>query len=103
MGGRQIVYGTLAIAAGDYPAGGFTINWKSVPDIKSSKDPVSVQFVGKAGYRYVWDRAAGKVQIFEGDNNNAADGPGIVIPTAATPAGIVADVIDFVAVFKALV
>jgi hypothetical protein len=43
-----------------------------------------------AGYVFVWDKTAGKVVAYWGDNNNAADGPGVEVPNATDLTAVVA-------------
>jgi hypothetical protein len=43
-----------------------------------------------AGYVFVWDKSAGKVVAYWGDNNNASDGPGVEVPNATDLTAVVA-------------
>lgn len=82
---------TLAIAAGDYAAGGlaFTSTFTQKGGFTNRKpDWVVVEGIG--GYEYRYNYSTQKLMIFE---CAAAANPMAEIPTAATPAAVVADVI----------
>src|ERR1700678_630642 len=99
---NQVIRGTFAIAAGNYPSGGFSLTWateqiKSLPnsattgpfpidvDVKSVSNPPS-------GYIYQWDNVAGNLHVFESAAENASAGPLVeLVASAAIPAAVVAD------------
>lgn len=82
---------TLAIGAGDYAAGGlaFTSTFSQVAGW-SNRKPNWVVVEGISGYEYRFNYSTGKLMIFQ---DAGAGNPSAEIPTAATPAAVVADTI----------
>lgn len=99
VGKWQLLFGSLSIAAGDYPTGGLTVDF-SDSKIKSNAVLVGGIVEGVAGYEYRYVAGAtknvGKLMIFE-ETGNA--GPLGQLAAAATPAGVVADTPSFIAFF----
>lgn len=92
------VFGTIGIAAGDYPANGLTLKLND-PLIKATRAPLFVQIQGQQkvnsqtqyDYSYVpgADLASGKLKIFTGGAE----------ASTTTPTGVVNDTIQFIAHF----
>lgn len=80
------------IFATNYPALGEPVDYSLLNSL-TNRQPNFVQVVGESGYDFRYDRALKLLKVFFGDYNNAADGPLIEIPTAAYPAGVVADIV----------
>lgn len=85
---------TLAIAAGDYAAGGlaFTTSFSQKGGFTNRK-PDWVTVVGISGYVYEYVYSTQKLQIRQDGGTSGAAAPLPEIPTAATPAAVVADTI----------
>ena len=100
VGKWQIVFGTLAVAAGDYATGGLTVSFANNAEIKSGSVPVGGHVEGIAGYIYRYVPGAtknvGKLMIFQ-DSGGAT--PLAELAAAATPGAVVADTIRFMAFF----
>lgn len=77
--------------SGNYAAGGEVIaapNLKTILKRTGAGELYRVTIDVKAGYVFEYDYTNDKVLVEFGDNNNAADGPGIEIPVAAYPAAL---------------
>lgn len=102
VGKWALTGGSLSIAAGDYPTGGLTVDFSSA-EIKSSMAPVWVEVLGKSGYIYRYIKGAtknvGTLMIFQANGTNS---PLTELSAAATPAGVVADTVEFIAYFPLL-
>jgi hypothetical protein len=122
----EIVRGTITISAGQYPPGGFPLNWnniegiKAVPaagsspastgnifpidvDIKSVANLNSTQGTGPSGYIYAWDNVLGNMHIFQVATDAASGSSGPLIEIGGGISGtIIADTIQFCAVFSRL-
>lgn len=104
------VYGTVALAAGDYAAGGIVISFQT-DQIKASDAPIDVKFESQplvaskttSTFLYGWLKgttlALGQLQIFTGA---AAQSALAELADGALPAAVVADRIRFHAVFVRL-
>lgn len=119
---NQIVRGTIALSAGTYPAGGYSLTWsgiigiQSIPipastpsststpkpfdmDVKSTCNVTTNFGTGPSGFIYVWDSVNGNLHVFETDGTaSAASGP-LVEFGGPLPGSMVNDVIQFTAVF----
>jgi len=100
VGKWQLVFGTLAVGAGDYATGGLTVSFANNSEIKSGSVPVGGHVEGIAGYIYRYVPGAtknvGKLMIFQ-DSGGVT--PLAQLAAAATPAGVVSDTISFTAFF----
>jgi hypothetical protein len=100
---REIIRGTFAISAspGTYPTGGFSLatafKIEAVRNVSGVPVALTIMSVSGSGYAYGWNRAANKLQIFQGA---AGAGPELELAAAATPAGVSGDVIEFEAQFQ---
>ena len=84
VGKWQFVFGTVAVAAGDYVADGNTITIDSLTAIKSSSEPVFHIVAGNAGYHYAFvptSGMSGKLKICSTADTQVVAG--------AMPAGVV--------------
>jgi hypothetical protein len=97
------VFGTLAIAAGDYTNNGILLNFVQAK-LKASRAPLFVEIYGIGGFIYSFvpgsTAANGLLRIFAQTNGAAEDAPLGQLAAAATPAAVVADTISFRAYFK---
>ncbi len=106
-GKREHVIGTLVVNAGDYAAGGLVVDFTTLTAVKSSLVPSSaaVQIWGVAGFVYAYAPgttiANGKMQVFA-ETTVATNQPLLEYTATASSAGLLADVIRFHAIFKAL-
>jgi hypothetical protein len=102
VGKWDLVIGTLAIAAGDYPSGGLIVSFARNPEIKSNMVPVTGYVGGKAGYEYRYIAGAtkdvGKLMIFQ----CAGSGAPMAEVTTTTPTAATTDTIYFFALFPLL-
>ena len=121
---NQILRGTVALSAGTYPPGGYSLSWvtltnasgeriesipnpASTPSSTGSPFPTEVDFysVGyqSSGYVYVWDNVQGNFHVFISANAaSGTSGPlieGVAPNTAVLPAALLADSIQFCATF----
>lgn len=105
-GQRLHVLGTIAVNAGDYAAGGLVIDFQSI-GVQSSlvPDNAAVQIWGVGGFVYAYAKgttiANGKMQVFC-ETTVATNAPLLEYTATAASAGLLADVIRFHAIFKAL-
>ncbi len=103
VGKWDMILGTLAVAAGDYPAGGLTIDFSSCTEIKSNSIPIVFFLAGAAGYIYAYVKGAtknaGLLKILQVP---ASGGGALEEPSTTTPSGVVADTISFMALFPLL-
>lgn len=90
-------FGTVAVAAGDYATGGFTLALNGTTELKTSRIPSASTvrvWSNTSGYVYTFTPgttlANGKLQVFRQDGST---GPLAELSAGATPAGIVADTI----------
>ncbi len=103
---REFMTGTIAIAAGDYTAGGIGLAFRTLADWKGTNEPDFVKVVGISGYFYEWDRANKKLIIRQQRDPAAAGGadiPFTELAGAAMPTAVVADTINFFAVGRGLI
>jgi len=102
VGKWQLVVGTLAVGAGDYPSGGLTVNFANT-EIKSSLPPITGFIGGIAGYIYNYIPGAtkniGKLKILQAPAGHTAPLDEV---TTSTPGGVVSDSIYFFALFPLL-
>ena len=73
LGNRRFRRVTAAFDGGNYAGGGIAITAADC-DLADSIDTM-VEEGKKVGYSHWYDRANGMIEIWYGDNNNAADGP----------------------------
>lgn len=74
---------------GSYPTGG-TANFQALYRAalgKGNLEIVGVLPQGTGGYTVTYNKATDKLQVFHGDNNNAADAPGVEVPNATDLSG----------------
>lgn len=102
VGKWDMIMGTLAVAAGDYPAGGLTIDLSSCTEIKSNSIPFIFFLVGVAGYIYSYVKGATKDAGLLKILQSPAGGGALEEPTSTTPSGVVMDTISFIALFPLL-
>jgi hypothetical protein len=103
---RMWLRGKLAWGAGTYAAGGVLPNVPPysdasgaavlIPTLNVQPDDIVFTSVAGSGYVYQWNAASGKIQILE---SSAANGPFAELPNGALPAGVLADVIKFEAIW----
>lgn len=116
---NQVLRGTVAISAGDYPDGGLSLSWggltnatgavapQAVPPFGSSPSssgtlqPIDADFKsvgyaatagghGPSGYVYLWDNVNGNLHIFQSNNGvSNVSGPLIESVTGGTIPGAV--------------
>ena len=120
---NQIVRGTIAISAGTYPVGGFSLSWaniigiQSVPipastpsststpkpfdmDVKSTAYTATNYGTGPSGYVYVWDSVNGNLHIFVDYGSAASTSSGPLVEMGGNVPGLVVnDTIQFTAYF----
>lgn len=118
-----IVRGKITLSPGQYPPGGFPLNWgllegiKAIPpaqssqtstgsitpvdvDIKSVGNLTSTQGTGPSGYIYLWDAVLGNFHIFEVATDAASNSSGPLVEIGGGISGtIFADTIQFTAWF----
>jgi len=70
--------------AGDssYPTGGTAFDALFQAKTKDQRNPIAVIAIDGGGYQVAYDRATGKLKLYQGDNDNSADAPGIEVPNA---------------------
>ena len=112
----EILRGTIAISTGGtYPPGGFSLDWTGIESIKAipasastpsstgSPAPIDVDVKSAqnppSGYVYIWDNVVGNLHIFESNNGVSSNSGPLVEIGGAINNTIVADVIQFRAVF----
>ena len=119
----QVVRGTISLSPGQYPPGGFSLNWstveglKAIPpgnqtpsstgsvipidvDIHSTGNLNSTQGTGPSGYIYLWDSVVGNMHIFEVATDAASGSSGPLVEIGGgISATIFADTIQFTAWF----
>lgn len=124
----QIVRGTFVITDGQYPAGGYPIDWstatnatgemiRAIPlggltptstgspfpinvDVSSRADLVTSAGTGPSGFVYVWDNVLGNLHIFVSMNAASANSGPLVELGGALPHTVVTDTIQFQAWFS---
>lgn len=105
-GQRQHIIGTLIVNAGDYAAGGLVVDFSKFK-IKSTKVPLvsAVQMWGIGGFIYAYVAGAtlalGKMMVFA-ETTVATNQPLLEYTNTAASAGLLADVIRFHLIVKAL-
>lgn len=112
-----ILRGTIVLAQGNYPAGGFPLSWSNIPqlqtiplgsstpsstgtiipidmDVKSTANPPS-------GIVWIWDSVLGNLRAFicASETPCAISGPLVEFGGAALPGWMLNDTIQFTAVF----
>jgi len=96
---REVI-ATLAIAAGDYVAGGLDIATPLIAAIAGQTDKTTIldaRIAGIAGYVFEYVKSTGKLQV----RNASAAGPVLVeLAAAATPAALVVDIITATVKFR---
>lgn len=99
--GRSIrVYGTIALT-GNYAANGDPLAL-ALFQAPTTKTPLVVDVKGVSGYSYEYDKANAKLKVRQQTdpaNAGGANVPFVELAAAAYPAGVLADVIQFEAVF----
>jgi hypothetical protein len=96
VGSRLVVEGTFTFS-GNYVAGGEV---PSFPGVRTGKTtPVSVDVNALAGYIFSYDRATGKLIIFQ-DNATATAAALPALAAAAYPAGLTGTTTYFSATFR---
>jgi hypothetical protein len=104
-GKRQFMTGFVNIAAGDYSTGGIAFNMRTF-GFRGTKQPSYVGLGGVTGYLYEYYRANNKLLIRQQTDPAAGGGanvPLVELGATATPAGVVADKIQFFAVGSQLI
>lgn len=119
----SIVRGTISLSPGQYPPGGFPLNWGSLeglyaippggssPSSTGSVFPIDVTIksvgnlvgaagTGPSGYIYAWDNVNGNFHIFAVDTGSASGSSGPLVEIGGGISGtIFADTIQFEAIF----
>lgn len=77
-------------ADGSYPTGGTAAFEASV---RAALDVGAVDVLGVCpqdcgGYQVVYDRANDKLKVYQGDNDNASDAPGVQVPNTTNLAAV---------------
>lgn len=125
---NQIVRGTIALSAGTYPVGGYTLTWTgsntngetviSVPiaastpsstgspkpfdmDVKSVANVTTQYGTGPSGFVYLWDNVLGNLHIFVSAERETSGNSGPLVEFAGVlPGSMVNDTIQFKAYFS---
>lgn len=88
-GSPSVKESTMKLAAGNgaltYPTGGIPLDKNSLGLPNNLESLTFVDSDLPDGYIYKYDNVNKKIMMFEGDNNNAADGPLIEVVNTATP------------------
>ena len=117
------VRGTITLSPGQYPPGGFPLNWSNIEGLKvippagstpsstgtinpidmeihSTANIASNQGTGPSGYIYLWDSVLGNMHIFAVATDAASGSSGPLVEIGGGISGaIFADVIQFEAWF----
>lgn len=120
---NRIVRGTITLSPGQYPPGGFALNWgglegvQSIPpsgsspsstgsltpidvNIKSVGNLASAYGTGPSGYIYLWDNVLGNFHIFQVATDASSGSSGPLVEIGGGISGtIFADTIQFEATF----
>lgn len=111
----EYIHGTISFVQGQYPPGGFPLNWqlepiKSIPAGAATQQstgtiqPIDVDAKSTAfppsGIVWVWDSVNGNLHAFiSADASSNASGPLIEFGGPALPGWMLNDVVQFCAVF----
>jgi hypothetical protein len=79
-GSASVYFDALSLAGdGAYVAGGTLFEQLFENSVAAGRKILAILPIDCGGYIPAWDAVAGRLKLYYGDNNNAADGPGIEV------------------------